>query len=654
MAGREKFTLGVRLILVLSLLAVLFAGVVWLTILDSRQLIAEVQQTVDDQLEEKRQTYEQWQQQVTVEHARQLAGPFLLDFESLEGLEPGSPDFNKLQRRMYQFVWGRDTAPSVPTKPVGPLESVVVVSPDYRIVASSDPLMVGQTFTSAEQIGILKQAEAESLSLVPAEGPPRNDGKKVMDLTLAVPDSEGDTLGWVRLRYVGGFIGKAPGPPSLTVAADPSLFGPLLAGIVALLGVSFGAMATAQVISLTRRIEATAHGVSLPLARGPGGEALSLIEERLETLSKEVRRDDLLVQSLSEALREGVVLLDPEGHPVTANRQAVAMLQSNPASDVSNASFSALLELNPELAMIVHQGLENRHPVREKPLLLRLPAGRDVAVQATTYVLRDGERTAGIMIVFKDRQSIETLERNLLEASKLQAIVRLTGSVAHEVKNPLGAIGIHLEHLRRRILRIENADPAAKERVEVLREEIDRLREILDEWLQLTAPEERAPAHADVGEVLDSVARLLRVEARHQGVDLIVDQEGESGRVSLSHARLRQVLLNLALNGLQAMPEGGRLTLRARRDGAFVELRVEDTGSGIPVEVQGQVFDFHFTTREGGSGLGLPICRRLVEAAGGKLDFESSAGRGSVFRVRVPVADSTREHKPEAEEARGL
>ncbi len=647
MPGREKLTLGVRLGVVLTALSVLFAGVVYLTSLDSERMVEQVQSEIDRQLTGRRQIIHRWSEAVVLEHARQLAAPFLWGVETLEGVKEGTGEFNALQARMAQFVYGSDAPPSVPSQPVGPLESVLVVSPDYRIVASSDALKVDWRFTDQDEVALFEAAR-ERPQLRESPGDPRDDGLPVSELTVAVPNAAGELIGFVRLRYVGGEISGLPSLPEVRVKPEPRMIGPMLAGLVALLGVGFGALATWQVIQLTRRIEAAARGVRLPRVRGPGGEALSLIEEKLESLSEEVRRDDLLVESLTEALREGVVLLDPEGQPVTANRQAVAMLQSPGAEDVSHASFSALLELNPDLAMIVHHGIESRRAVRDKPLTLRIPAGREVAVQVTTYVMRDVERTAGILVVLKDRKSIETLEKNLVEASKLQSLVRLTGSVAHEVKNPLGAIGIHLEHLRRRLRRLEEIDRAAEERVDVLREEIDRLREILDEWLQLTAPEERAPAHADISEVLDSVARLLRVEARHQGVDLIVDQEGEPGRVTLSTARLRQVLLNLCLNGLQAMPDGGRLVLRACRTGDTVELRVEDSGDGIPEDLHARVFDFHFTTRDNGSGLGLSICQRLVEAAGGTLSLDSEVGRGTVFTIRLPVQEAVRESRPGA------
>jgi signal transduction histidine kinase len=255
--------------------------------------------------------------------------------------------------------------------------------------------------------------------------------------------------------------------------------------------------------------------------------------------------------------------------------------------------------------------------------------------------MQDGAKPAGIMLILKDRGSIAAFERNLKEASRLAAIGMLTRSIAHEVKNPLGAMGIHLEQLRRRLARVE-VDPATEERIRVIREEIDRLHEILREWLGLTAPEDQTEGEAGVEEVLDSVARLLRVEARHQNVELIVERSGDLGAVPLPPAGLRQVLLNLSLNALQAMPRGGQLQLSAHREEDRLVLDVSDSGLGIPDEISDRIFDFHFTTRSDGSGLGLPICKRLVEGAGGTIGFKSTPGEGTVFRITLPSRASQR------------
>ncbi len=645
MALRENAGLGAWLAAVLALLTVVFVGVVYATIHDRDQM---QQQLFDDSVKnnfELQRSVDVWADKLTKECARQLAAPFLWDFDTLEGVEEGTAQYNLLQQRMSLFMKGQPfqsawhapgAAPAPP--PAGPLESIVVVDLHHRIVAATDPMVVDQEYTDPQLLRVLDAALVEPQIHRDAS---RTDGKTVWELSAAVPNSKGVAIGIVRLRYVGGVLTTPPKPNTFKRPLELSLLGPFLAGLLAVLGVGFGAIATYEVFALTRRMERMAAGE--PPTRGSltgvGARALSMIEEKLDALAESVKRDDMLVSSLTEALREGVILLDPDGKAVVSNRQAREVLGFADLGDAAfGQAFAALRRNNPEFDQVLEAGVHDRQAARDRNITLTTASGATVSIQLTAYVLADPRETLGMMLVVKDRASIATLERSLREASRLQAIVRLTGSVAHEVKNPLGAIGIHLEHLRRRLSRLRDADPLAEERVQVIRDEIGRLREVLEEWLRLTSPDERVPAQVPLSELLASVARLLRVEARHQHVELIVEQEGEPASAALAAPRLRQVLLNLCLNALQAMPDGGRLTIRAMQRGERVLLEVEDSGSGIPDAVRDRIFDVHFTTRPGGSGLGLAICKRIVEEANGTIEFESVAGQGTTFRLALPIA----------------
>lgn len=634
---KERFSPGVRLVLVLVALAGLFAIVVLMSYRDQQESLAQVATSLEKQRAAYKFSVDEWYDTVTREHARQLAAPVLWGVDTLDGVQEGTAEFKKLQRRMWQFVYGTDAPPLWTDAPAGPLESVVVIDRDHRIVAASDPMVVDQRFTDPLEVSWLDQALITP-KVRRIDG--RDDGRPVMELTTAVPNARNELIGLVRLRYVSAEISAPPELKAPALAVKPRLIGPALAGLVALLGVGFGAFATAQVLTLTRRMETLAQGVRLPPSSGPGETALRVIEDKLGQLSEAARRDDLLLDSLSEALREGVVLLDPTGNPVMVTRQALDVLRPGSSDDEQSAVVRELLSNHPELKSIVEDGLQRGIAVRERGLTLPGASGSR-EVQVTSYVMQDGAKPAGIMLILKDRGSIAAFERNLKEASRLAAIGMLTRSIAHEVKNPLGAMGIHLEQLRRRLARVE-VDPGAEERIRVIREEIDRLHEILREWLGLTAPEDQTEGEAGVEEVLDSVARLLRVEARHQNVELIVERSGDLGAVPLPPAGLRQVLLNLSLNALQAMPRGGQLQLSAHREEDRLVLDVSDSGLGIPDEISDRVFDFHFTTRSDGSGLGLPICKRLVEGAGGTISFESTPGEGTVFHITLPSRASQR------------
>ena len=249
-------------------------------------------------------------------------------------------------------------------------------------------------------------------------------------------------------------------------------------------------------------------------------------------------------------------------------------------------------------------------------------------------------------------------------ARKLAALSRLSAGVAHEVKNPLNAMMIHLELLRQQFATpaapagakpsgAAVATPAlpptesaeALEHVEVIANEIRRLDEVVQGFLKFARPEDLKLQPVGLAALLDEVAPIVRPEAERAGVTLVIDCVGAPD-VNGDPAMLRQAFLNLALNACQAMPNGGTLRILARpaRDHR-VSIAFTDTGVGIePAHLQ-RIFDLYFTTKEKGSGIGLSLVYRIVQMHDGEIDVESTPGAGTTFRVLLPEARGPR---PEA------
>ena len=234
-------------------------------------------------------------------------------------------------------------------------------------------------------------------------------------------------------------------------------------------------------------------------------------------------------------------------------------------------------------------------------------------------------------------------------ARKLAALSRLSAGVAHEVKNPLNAMMIHLELLRRQFATQSGAvgaipalPPAesaeALDHVEVIANEIRRLDEVVQGFLKFARPEDLKLQPVGLVALLDEVAPIVRSEAERAGVTLVIDCEG-APEVNGDPAMLRQAFLNLALNACQAMPNGGTLRILARpaRDHR-VSIAFTDTGVGIePAHLQ-RIFDLYFTTKDTGSGIGLSLVYRIVQMHDGEIDVESTPGAGTTFRVLLPEA----------------
>jgi signal transduction histidine kinase len=230
----------------------------------------------------------------------------------------------------------------------------------------------------------------------------------------------------------------------------------------------------------------------------------------------------------------------------------------------------------------------------------------------------------------------------LLELSRrVTALGRLTAGVAHEVKNPLNAMTIHLELLKQKLA--AGAPPAATEpHVDVISREIRRLDDVVQGFLKFARPEELTIRPIPPGDLIDEVLKTLAVEANVTGVTLESSVAPDVPPIEADPGIFRQALLNLAKNAVQAMPNGGTLTIGATqaKDGR-VELRVTDTGIGIPPENLAKIFDLYFTTKQSGTGIGLSLVYRTVQLHNGDIDVESTPGVGTTFVIKMPKANQS-------------
>ena len=223
-------------------------------------------------------------------------------------------------------------------------------------------------------------------------------------------------------------------------------------------------------------------------------------------------------------------------------------------------------------------------------------------------------------------------QRQLIQQERLAALGELSAVVAHEVRNPLGVIFNSLGSLRR-LLR-PTGD--AKLLLDIVGEEADRLNRIVGDLLDFARPSEPQLRPERLERVVDEAIQTA-VAQNPQGVEVRREADPELPPVPMDARLVRQAVINVAVNALQAMPRGGRLTVRLRGDDGAVTLDIEDTGPGIPDEVRHRIFEPFFTTKASGTGLGLAVVKRIVDGHGGELVVHSRAGAGTVFRIRLPL-----------------
>ncbi len=233
-------------------------------------------------------------------------------------------------------------------------------------------------------------------------------------------------------------------------------------------------------------------------------------------------------------------------------------------------------------------------------------------------------------------QLLERLASQLDVASRLAAISRLTGGVAHEIKNPLNAIALRLDFLREKL-----GEPGEEELVkdiDVLSKEVQRLDRVVKTFLDFSRPVEVHFEDVDLAALTREVADLMTPPAQLARVILEVESPSEPVPLRGDADLIKQAVLNLVTNAIEAMKEGGRLRLKTARDNGAVTLEVSDSGPGIPPALRDKVFQLYFTTKGKGSGIGLAMTYRAVQLHNGTIEFDSAEGRGTTFRLQFPAA----------------
>jgi len=233
-------------------------------------------------------------------------------------------------------------------------------------------------------------------------------------------------------------------------------------------------------------------------------------------------------------------------------------------------------------------------------------------------------------------------QAQVMHQEKLAGIGQLAAGVAHEIGNPLTAIDSMTQ-----LLAVESGDPNVREKIKTIQRQVDRISDIVHNMADLSRPLSLEERRVDVNTVIHSVLGLVRYDARFRRIETRTDLDNGNSTVRTVEDRLFGVFLNVVLNAADAMPDGGVLDIKSRREGNDVVVSFRDTGQGIAEENMEKVFVTYFTTKETGkgTGLGLSVCRSFLRSIGGEIEVESRPGEGATFRIRIPTDTAdTEEH----------
>lgn len=379
-------------------------------------------------------------------------------------------------------------------------------------------------------------------------------------------------------------------------------------------------------------------------------ELISIVEQALGKVQLKREREELerRYRDLVEVTDVLVFALDADDRVAFMNRKAASMVDSTPDQALGRALLDSWIpgedraamraalagtrELTGRRAFEVETGFTD--PSRQ-------PEGKPgQRTRIRWHLSRSPDPSALVYGIGVDVTERRALERRAADAEALSAMGELAMNLAHEIRNPLNAAVLQLHLLNRNLDRLEAEEEtraALKDRVRIVGDEVGRLNRLLTEFLELARPRGVAREPVHVPRLVDEVLDLEEASAAGKGVRIVRELPAD-GCVALGdREKLKQVTINLVVNAIEAMKQGGVLTVAVRAEGERVVMTVEDTGPGIEPVVLASVFDPFFTTKEAGTGLGLSIVRKIVEQHGGWVSIESDGGKGARVAVSIPT-----------------
>ncbi len=412
-----------------------------------------------------------------------------------------------------------------------------------------------------------------------------------------------------------------------------------------------GAVATLSAALLTsvalRPIEEISRRLDLLTRASDGGierrsllpgepDAVVRVTRTIERLGEQIQTTEAgytdlqanLAQML-DTLRDGVLLFTGEEKAAMVS-DAVANFVDNDQSTLVGQDLRQIFKPETALGRAVLEAFELELNVSAASV--RMEDGR--LVQISVDHIEHGLGRVGTLLTLHDTGSAMKLEKELEVARRLAAVGRLTAGVGHEVKNPINAMVVHLELLKGKLAG-QGSLEGAERHVEILAGEMQRLDRVVQTLADFTRPLELHLSTIDLADTARSVLELTGEEMAEHNVRYVCDAESVSVRAD--GELLRQALLNLILNGVQAMTNGGLMRVTVRREHDIAVISVADEGSGIAPELMPRIFELYFTTKPKGSGIGLAMTYRIVQMHGGAIEVQSEEGSGTVFTMRLPA-----------------
>jgi signal transduction histidine kinase len=431
---------------------------------------------------------------------------------------------------------------------------------------------------------------------------------------------------------------------------QPRLFGALTYSGIAMAGALVVAaflanLALRPLAQISERLDAFTQAETAGEPESDSSDdAVVQVSYKIERLGRRMRNVEEVFSALKENLDQ--IMSNLEDGILLFTRDARAVLVSDSVerflglrrNQVLGAEIHEVFDRTTRLGAMVRDAFDAGVSILQEEITTE--TGRRVQISLDFIHddhQNDRRQTLGALLTLHDLESVREIESELELSRRLSAIGRLTSGVGHEVKNPINAIVVHLELLRNKL---DASDDRALRHLDIIQSEIQRLDRVVQTLVDFSRPVELQLEEQDLRHVVSSVLMLASAELETRSVRVVNLLPEYPVMANVDSDLMKQALLNVVLNGGQAMAEGGVLEVRLGADPRMASITIRDEGEGIPDDVRPKIFDLYFTTKREGSGIGLAMTYRILQLHNGEVDVQSQPGKGTTFVLRLPLSAS--------------
>lgn len=417
----------------------------------------------------------------------------------------------------------------------------------------------------------------------------------------------------------------------------------ILSGIAILMSLILAAglsnLALGPLERISRSLDSVTEGNAEPIPdEEPGSDEYGLVTLKIAHLGQQMRDAKEIFSALKDNvdqimanLQDGLMLFTRDSRVVLVSASVERFL-GRPRRELLGRTVREIFTPGSGLGGLILDGFQLKRAIAQQEL--ESPNGK--RIQISLDFIHERGTPIGALLTLRDAESVRQIGDEIEMSRRMSASGRLTRGVAHEVKNPINAIVLHLQLLQNKL---QQVDPDTRRHMDVIGSEIHRLDRVVQILVDFTRPRDLRIEEIDLKRLLDDVLILATPDAEQHGVTIVRDLAPGPLGVKVDVDFMKQAMLNVVLNGVQAMPQGGTLTISAHNQEDQVVTEIRDEGGGIPPEIQEKIFELYFTTKPGGSGIGLAQTYQVMQWHYGSVDFVSADGHGTTFRLSLPLSE---------------